>query len=309
MIIILFIAQLDFLWLPGIITGMLYDFAALPFTRQPSRYSSRKFPLHALTVLSGHCKETDAAYCNDCAAQEEPPYAVWQYTIDGMGRIDLKKGSQDLRPGSLMVVPVPGPRVYYLPPDSGAWEFAFLVLIGREAVRITRMIEYRLGNVIDTGGFEETAALFYEMLAKLFAETISDAFSNSWHTYRLCMTLLRESGSRAVSARKPPFAELTAFLKANLHRDVSVDEMVSVSGFSRSYFSRLFSSEMGMSPRMYLEDLRLKAAMEFLFKEQISVKETAFRVGIPDVNYFCRIFKKRCGISPGKYKDRITSSE
>ena len=80
--------------------------------------------------------------------------------------------------------------------------------------------------------------------------------------------------------------------------------MAEVLNLSRSHFTRLFSKEMGISPRMYLEDLRLKTAMDLLFKEQISVKETAALCGIYDVNYFCRLFKKRYGISPGKYKEK-----
>jgi AraC-like DNA-binding protein len=44
--------------------------------------------------------------------------------------------------------------------------------------------------------------------------------------------------------------------------------------------------------------------MGLLFGEHISVKETAIQCGIYDVNYFCRIFRKRYDISPGKYKER-----
>jgi AraC-like DNA-binding protein len=55
---------------------------------------------------------------------------------------------------------------------------------------------------------------------------------------------------------------------------------------------------------MYLEDQHLKIAMGLLFDEHISVKETAIRCGIYDVNYFCRLFRKRYGISPGKYREK-----
>jgi AraC-like DNA-binding protein len=61
---------------------------------------------------------------------------------------------------------------------------------------------------------------------------------------------------------------------------------------------------MGISPRLYLEDLRLKTAMGILYNERSSVKETAMRCGFNDVNYFCRLFKKRFGISPGKFKEQ-----
>jgi AraC-like DNA-binding protein len=283
---------------------MEQDFSALPVMRLSSRYSSRKFPLQALTVLSGHSRETNTAYYNDGRTQDLSSYAVWQYTISGRGVIDLKDGRHDLLPGSLMIVSVPGPHVYYLPADSDHWEFVFLVMAGREAIRITRMIEQNLGSVLSTGAAPGTVALLYEILDRLFSGEINDPFINSCYTYRLCMMFLGEAGDRQDAGGNRLFEGLAAFLKDNLYRDISVEEMAEFMGLSRSHFTRLFSGEMGMSPRMYLEDLRLKTAMGLLFGENISVKETAIRCGIYDVNYFCRLFKKRYGISPGKYKER-----
>jgi AraC-like DNA-binding protein len=279
-------------------------FSQLPIIRLPSRYSSRKFPLHALTVLSGHSIETSGTYYNDGKTKDVSSYGVWQYTLSGQGRIDLKTGSHDLLPGSLMIVSVPGPHVYYLPQNSDSWEFVFLVMTGREAIRITHMIEQHLGNILNTDKTRGTLSLLYEVLDKLFSGEINDPFVNSCYTYRLCMTLLGELGDFGSKTKEQPFQELIQFLKDNLYRDISVEEMAKVMNLSRSHFTRLFSKEMGFSPRMYLEDLRLKTAMGLLFKEQISVKETAALCGIYDVNYFCRLFKKRYGVSPGKYKEK-----
>jgi AraC-like DNA-binding protein len=282
---------------------MSLDFSALPETKISSRYSSRKFPLHAMTVFSGHSRETSASYYNDGKAGDISSYAVWQYTISGRGRIDLPAGPQDLLPGSLMILSVPGPQVYYLPENSEHWEFVFLVMIGREAIRITRIIEQRLGNIIDTKGLTETLDLFHEILSKLFEGEINDPFINSDYTYRLCMTFLKETANLRYAPGKQFFEELKKFLKENLYRDISVEEMAELIHLSRSHFSRLLSREMGMSPRLYLEDLRLKTAIDMLFQEGVSVKEAAARCGIYDVNYFCRLFKKRYGVSPGKYRE------
>ncbi|MDR1106608.1 MAG: AraC family transcriptional regulator [Treponema sp.] len=280
------------------------DFSALPIVRMSSRYSSRKFPLHALTVLSGHSRETSAAYYNDGKTREVSAYAVWQYTLSGRGRIDLRDGRRDLPPGSLMIVSVPGPHAYYLPEDSDHWEFVFLVMTGREAIRINRMIERQLGNIIAADKTPKTISLLYNILARFFSGKINNPFTNSGCTYRLCMQLLEESGDCESAYGREEFADLKIFLRDNLYRDISVEEMAEVMRLSRSHFTRLFGRKMGMSPRMYLEDLRLKTAIGFLFEDNVSVKETAARCGIYDVNYFCRLFKKRYGISPGKYKER-----
>jgi AraC-like DNA-binding protein len=279
-------------------------FSMLPIIRQSSRYSIRKFPLHALTILSGHSIETSSTYYNDGKTNDVSSYGVWQYTISGQGRIDIKAVSHDLLPGTLMIVSVPGPHVYYLPQDSDSWEFVFLVMIGREAIRITQMIERYLGNIITIEKTSETLLLFYKVLDNLLSGEINDPYINSCYTYQLCMTLLREFGNSECKNGEQPFKELIQFLKNNLCRNISVEEMADKMNLSRSHFTRLFSKETGVSPRMYLEDLRLKTSLNLLFKEQKSVKETAALCGIYDVNYFCKLFKKRYGISPGKYKEK-----
>jgi AraC-like DNA-binding protein len=309
---VFFIAQSAFLvsFLPGMLYYDImkevpeYPFADLPLIKLPIRHSDRKFPLHVMTVLSGHCRETGDEYYNDGKKMETASHAAWQYTLSGKGCLELESGRRELLPGSLMILSIPGPHIYYLPESSEHWEFVFVTLTGREAVRITRMIERRLGNVIIMDKMPETLLLLYELLKKLFSGEINNPFTNSAHTYRLCMKFLEEVEGSRNSRGKYSFEELKNFLKENLYRDISVEEMADVVGLSRSYFSSIFSREMGMSPRIYLEDLRLKAAMDILFEKGSTIKETAARCGIYDVNYFCRLFRKRYGISPGKYKER-----
>jgi hypothetical protein len=172
--------------------------------------------------------------------------------MPGYGRFAYDRAARhDLLPGSLMIVSVPGPHVYYLPEDSDHWEFVFLVMTGREAIRITGMIEQNLGSVLSTGTAPGTVALLYEILDKFFSGEIHDPFINSCYTYRLCMTLLKETGNQESTGEIPVFEKLKTFLKDNIHRDISVEEMADFMGLSRSHFIRLFSGKMGMSPRMY----------------------------------------------------------
>jgi AraC-like DNA-binding protein len=279
-------------------------FAELPLIKFPTHYSSREFPLHAMTIMSGHCRETGVEYYNDGRKIETASHAAWQYTLSGKGCLELESGRRDLLPGSMMILSIPGPHVYYLPESSDHWEFVFVTLAGREMVRIIRMIERRMGNVITADKIPETLSLLYDLLKKLFSGEINNPFINSAHTYRLCMKFLEEAGDSKNFHEKYSFDRLKIFLKENLYRDISVEEMAGLMGLSRSYFSGIFSREMGTSPRIYLEDLRLKAAMDILFEKGSTIKETAARCGIYDVNYFCRLFKKRYGISPGKYRER-----
>ncbi|MDR2375265.1 MAG: AraC family transcriptional regulator [Treponema sp.] len=279
------------------------DLAALPFAQVSSRYSSRKYPLHALTILSGHNREMGTEYYNKGNRRDLSYYTVWQYTISGRGRIDTANRSQELLPGSLMLAAVPGDHVYYLPGDSEHWEFVFLVMTGRDAMRAVKTVENYRGNVLDAGETPQTMKHYRDFLQDLVAQKVTSPFDNSSRSYGLCMSLIEESGKAWDFREKQSFGELLSLIQHNLYRDISVEEMAAATQLSRSHFTRLFSTAMGQSPRKYLEELRLKTALDILCSEKLPVKEAAFRVGIYDVNYFCRVFKKRYGLPPGKYRE------
>ncbi len=73
-------------------------------------------------------------------------------------------------------------------------------------------------------------------------------------------------------------------------------------GFSSSYLSRKFKADTGKKFVEYLNDLRMKKAMQYA-KNGSKMYLTASQVGIPDPNYFSRCFKKYAGMS---YSDYVT---
>ncbi len=71
-------------------------------------------------------------------------------------------------------------------------------------------------------------------------------------------------------------------------------------GFSPSYLSRKFKQDTGKKFVEYLNDLRMKKALQ-LAKTGMKMYCTASEVGIPDPNYFSRCFKKYAGKSYSDY--------
>ena len=69
---------------------------------------------------------------------------------------------------------------------------------------------------------------------------------------------------------------------------------------SKSTLTRLFNTEMGISPLEYVIRERLRKAKEILLRTK-SIKEACFSAGFNDVNYFTRLFKKREGVTPGAF--------
>lgn len=71
-------------------------------------------------------------------------------------------------------------------------------------------------------------------------------------------------------------------------------------GFSPSYLSRKFKQDTGKKFIEYLNELRMKKAIQCA-RSGVKMYLTASEVGIPDPNYFSRCFKKYTGMSYSDY--------
>ncbi|MEI8122841.1 MAG: AraC family transcriptional regulator [bacterium] len=83
-------------------------------------------------------------------------------------------------------------------------------------------------------------------------------------------------------------------------------QLAAFCGMSASRFHAVFKEVMGMAPGRYLQDTRLRKAQSLLFAGQPSVKSVAAQVGYPDEFHFSRLFHKRFGRSPSKYRQSST---
>ena len=88
--------------------------------------------------------------------------------------------------------------------------------------------------------------------------------------------------------------------------DLSVGALLDDSGYARDYIRAEFLAVTKVTPKKYLNDIRMKnaKAMIDLYGDEMSIGEIAERCGIIDQSVFSRIFKKHFGISPTDYKIR-----
>ena len=97
------------------------------------------------------------------------------------------------------------------------------------------------------------------------------------------------------------FAETVAFMEKNFHCHISLKELSDMAYFSTTHFIRIFKKIYSSSPIDYLQKIRIQHACKLLTTKGMSISEVAYETGFNDSNYFCRVFKKNMGVSPGKY--------
>ena len=96
-----------------------------------------------------------------------------------------------------------------------------------------------------------------------------------------------------------------AFIDDNYkHDDMSLNMVAAQVNISPSYFSTIFSNEMGQTFVEYLTHVRLEKARELLMCSNMRTAEIGYEVGYKDSHYFSYIFKKVVGCSPKEYRNR-----
>jgi transcriptional regulator GlxA family with amidase domain len=91
-------------------------------------------------------------------------------------------------------------------------------------------------------------------------------------------------------------------------RDSSpVAAMIRLSGLAERSFTRRFKAATGLGPLEYVHALRLEAAKERLETGDAPVEAIAEEVGYEDAAFFGRLFRRKVGLTPARYRRRFQS--
>ena len=148
-----------------------------------------------------------------------------------------------------------------------------------------------------------------ELTEGLFRRVIDNYTSNTQEAHlkvQGAMNLLLASFFTDVSADRHSLIKFEAVLKhidENYKRNIPLSELAAIMNISTMYFSNYFKQVFHISPKQYIMNVRMDNAKELLLDSDMSILEVGTAVGIDDQNYFSRIFKKHCGMSPTEFRN------
>lgn len=86
--------------------------------------------------------------------------------------------------------------------------------------------------------------------------------------------------------------------------NLNIDIIASQFGMGRTNFYRKVRERMGMSPNDYLRKCRMERAAEIIRTTNLPIADICAQVGIPDAQYFSRVFKTYFGSTPSAYREQ-----
>lgn len=124
----------------------------------------------------------------------------------------------------------------------------------------------------------------------------------------IMLMLIYEKGERDESASRHncvlcrPILDAVYYMEKNYMKPLKIEEVSTASGYSVSYFSRLFQEQLGVSFSEYLCNIRLKHVQDALLTTKKSILDIALECGFAYPGNMSSCFKRKLGMTPLQYR-------
>lgn len=245
---------------------------------------------------------------NSCGVQNVS--LDFSVTIREKGRVDyhllfISKGccevfyrgeSYILQSGDMVVYPPGESQKYIFSPQTTS---LFCHFTGSAAHDILNDYGISFGVIRNL----QSGASVYEKFMELIRSKNGDISKNkSNRSFFELLNALSEEISVPKGKNRVGVDAAIDYIHVNYNKHITLDSLASVSGYSKSRFSKLFFNETGSTPIEYINVLRLENARRMLLTSRLSIGEIAEACGFGDQLYFCRLFKKKYQSSPSTYR-------
>ncbi|MDD6037255.1 MAG: AraC family transcriptional regulator [bacterium] len=229
------------------------------------------------------------------------------YIISGRGFYETNGKKYSLESGDTFLV-YPNQIVTYYADQNDPWEYAWVGFNGSDALAIINATDFSKETPIikQTAYGEEIRHQFLHIY-----ESRGNEFDHAVEmTGRLYTALALFMKGATIPVRQTSYSSYVQkgieYISANYSYPITVEDIASYVGLSRSHLFRSFEKVIAKSPKEYLTEFRIKQACNLLEHSDLSITAIANSVGFENNLYFSKAFHKAMGISPKVYKESKT---
>lgn len=234
------------------------------------------------------------------------------YCLAGEGHCLIGGNYWRVGAGDALVLPPHEAHTYHAEP-SNPWTIFWFHFKG------TRAADY-----VEVLRLEGDCPVVHSPRPDALHQAFEDAYSHSWHEFtdvsllalstslaRIIGLLAVYSDCSGVTVYRSEDRILQAMRTMLKHptREWPLDELAAAVGMSVRNFSAAFHKQVGSPPKQFLIRQRLQMASVLLSESDLTVSEIAEQVGYPDFYYFSRLFRKKTGMSPSRYRAHIAKTD
>lgn len=231
---------------------------------------------------------------------------VLVYVVSGKG-VAVQGGSDtvSLCQGSAFII-FPGERFRFCSDGEDPWEFYWTSFDGSACQEILSTISMSPEQFV-VHGLPDSASKAMSAIIEHLNDDKTDRLSVLGNLLQIFSDIgrLRGEPRKKIDARRDIVPMAVRFIESYYFMHIDVDMLCEYVQYSRSYLSRLFNNELGITIPEYINQVRINHAKELFEETLLSVQEVSASVGIIDSFYFSKTFKKLVGVSPNQYKKQF----
>jgi AraC-like DNA-binding protein len=231
-------------------------------------------------------------------------YYLIHFIVRGKGVFYAENNRYALGGGECFLIS-PMQVTTYRADTEDPWQYYWIAFSGGEAKRLMRGV-FALAPVARIDTFELVH------LIRAFSEKTDD-FTALDLLFRQSLYALLLSAYRPKEGsfgRSEAVESACRFIAANYDRPFDIAELAERLGYTRAYFTTLFTKAMGSAPHEYLTAYRLSRAKKLLRENpELNITEIALSVGFSGVERFSAVFKERFTLSPSQFRAKFVRSE
>jgi AraC-like DNA-binding protein len=227
----------------------------------------------------------------------ERPFVQLYWGVHGTTGFGFPDGEIELHPGDVVVYPLNSRHQVTVREAGSSYRWAtFDGPLADQAVRAFGLVPPwpRRAGPVPSALFEELARLLSE--PGLVSERQAAAVG-----WALLSAAAAPPAGDDQLVNQAQEALLAGMADPHLGIEVIADRL----GIDRSVLSRRFAASVGLSPKQYLQSLRLNRAMTLLAASDRQVGEVANACGFASGNYFARVFKAATGETPEEFRHHV----
>jgi AraC-like DNA-binding protein len=106
----------------------------------------------------------------------------------------------------------------------------------------------------------------------------------------------------------PQIIKTLNFIYEHMGEKITIKKLAQEAGLSRFHFCRMFKKFIGLTPKKFIFEVRLKKAKTLLQLPEKTISKIAFEVGFDDPSNFSKYFKQYTGLTPLQYRKKFLES-
>ena len=198
---------------------------------------------------------------------------------------------------------------YVMFPESGAsyttaprrpWSIRWVTVTGAQLQTLLPLLGFTEENPVHrVADPERVETLLKTLFNQAMKADVAGKIAGMALLYELFSCLAPRAAAPIQNSR---IAEAVGYINRHYAEELSVNALAERVHLNGNYFSKLFTTQVGISPQRYIARLRMEKAKELLRYTELAVGEIAIAVGMADALYFSRAFKQYTGLSPSAYR-------